>query len=182
MLTIKVDTAKRNEIYDWIDEMEKNGEAFDYLRFMFNNYRLIVEVRTGTGEDELLNVMCYDIKTGLRDCALKARVTNTVGYFWDGKEKTISAQATLTIDKEGNPITADSAFFTCKKAIVNEIVFQKSLNSGISQSDGLMCVRVAPEDTADIDQGRYYYDFQIGVGNDVFTIMIGMLSIEQDIS
>ena len=86
------------------------------------------------------------------------------------------------IDKEGNPITADSAFFTCKKAIVNEIVFQKSLNSGISQSDGLMCVRVAPEDTADIDQGRYYYDFQIGVGNDVFTIMIGMLSIEQDIS
>lgn len=85
-------------------------------------------------------------------------------------------------DQDGNPITVDNAFFTCKKAIANEQIFQKSISDGISQSDGIISVRVAPEDTREVDEGRYYYDFQIGVNADVYTIMIGMLSIEQDIS
>lgn len=85
-------------------------------------------------------------------------------------------------DQDGEPITVDSAYFTCKKAISNENVFQKALNNGIYQEDGMMSVRVAPEDTREVDEGRYYYDFQIGVNNDVYTILIGMLSIEQDIS
>ena len=86
------------------------------------------------------------------------------------------------IDQDGEPMTVDSAYFTVKKAIVNDIVFRKSLTDGITQTDNLLCVRVAPEDTQEIDEGRYYYDFSIGVDDDVYTPMIGMLSIEQDIS
>lgn len=85
-------------------------------------------------------------------------------------------------DKNNNPMTVDSAFITCKKIpTASEYVFQKSLGDGISQENGILSVRVAPEDTAETDAGQYYYDFQIGVGDDVYTIMIGTLSLEQDI-
>jgi hypothetical protein len=86
-------------------------------------------------------------------------------------------------DDEGNPVTVDSAFMTCKKRPSDtEKVFQKSLNNGIEQSDGLTLVRVAPEDTKEVDEGEYFYDLQIGVDDDVFTLMIGVLTLEQDIT
>ena len=86
-------------------------------------------------------------------------------------------------DKDGNAMTVDSAFFTCKKrAQDTERVFQKSLGWGITQHDGLMYVRVAPEDTIEADEGEYFYDFQIGIDDDIYTIMIGVLSLEQNIT
>lgn len=86
-------------------------------------------------------------------------------------------------DDEGEPITVDSAFMTCKKRPSDtEKVFQKSLNHGIEQSGGMMLVRVAPEDTQEVDEGEYFYDLQIGVADDVFTLMIGVLTLEQDIT
>jgi len=85
-------------------------------------------------------------------------------------------------DDAGEPMTVDSAFMTCKKMPTKtDIVFQKSLEDGISQEQGMMIVRVAPEDTKEADAGKYFYDFQIGVGDDIFTIMIGILSLEQDV-
>lgn len=87
------------------------------------------------------------------------------------------------IDENGDPMAVDSAYFTCqKKATGGEDVFRKSLGSGITQEDMLMTVRVAPEDTASIDEGQYFYDFNVGIGDDVFTIMIGTLTIEHDVS
>lgn len=86
-------------------------------------------------------------------------------------------------DENGDPMTVDSAFMTCKKRPNStDIVFQKSLESGIVQSEGLILVRVAPEDTSEVDAGQYFYDFQIGVGQDRYTIMIGILSLEQDVT
>lgn len=86
-------------------------------------------------------------------------------------------------DEAGNPITVDSAYMTCKKIPTGEdFVFQKSLNNGIIQSDGIMVVRVAPNDTKEVDAGEYFYDFQIGVEQDVYTIMIGTLSLEQNVT
>jgi hypothetical protein len=86
-------------------------------------------------------------------------------------------------DEDGNPITVDSAYFTCKKDIsLSEMTFQKSLGHGISQEDNIITVRVAPADTKEVDEGNYFYDFQIGVGNDIFTIMIGMLTLMQDVT
>lgn len=86
-------------------------------------------------------------------------------------------------DENHDPMTVDSAFMTCKKRpSSNDKVFQKSLENGISQSDGMIYVRVAPEDTQETDAGQYFYDFQIGIGQDRFTIMIGILSLEQDVT
>lgn len=86
-------------------------------------------------------------------------------------------------DDEGEPVTVDSAYMTCKKRPTStDKVFQKSLFNGIEQSEGMMLVRVAPEDTKEVDEGEYFYDLQIGVGEDVFTLMIGVLTLEQDIT
>lgn len=86
-------------------------------------------------------------------------------------------------DENHDPITVDTAFLTCKKRVTGtENVFQKSLSSGISQSDGIISVRIAPEDTKEIDAGQYFYDMCIGLGDDIFTILIGTLSIEQDVT
>lgn len=78
----------------------------------------------------------------------------------------------------------DTAFFSCKvNATDDEYTFQKSLGDGISAaSSGKYRVRVAPEDTEDIDVGAYYYDLEIGVNSDVFTLMKGRLRVEQDIT
>ncbi len=85
-------------------------------------------------------------------------------------------------DTDGDPVILDSASFTCKKSVTSDNTFKKSLNNGITQTDSIITVRVAPEDTKDVEAGNYYYDFEIGVGDDVFTIMSGMLTIEQDYS
>lgn len=88
-------------------------------------------------------------------------------------------------DKDGNAVTADSAYFTCRKNINSSPAFQKSLGNGITQADGMLTVRVAPADTSGLYIGSssmYLYDFQIGVGSDVYTLMKGILSIEQDVT
>ena len=85
-------------------------------------------------------------------------------------------------DDEGSLITVDSADMVCKKdANGNENVFHKSLGAGITQEQGIMTVRVAPEDTREVEAGRYFYAFQIGVDSDIYTLMAGVLSIEQNV-
>lgn len=85
-------------------------------------------------------------------------------------------------DEEGDGIELDTAFFTCKKSYSDdEYVFQKSLTSGISMIEaGQYAVRVAPADTKDLDAGKYFYDLEIGVNGDVFTVKKGVLEIEAD--
>lgn len=78
----------------------------------------------------------------------------------------------------------DSAFFTCKEIPTSsDYIFKKSLGEGITNNgDGTYSVRVAPEDTADVTAGDYYYDLQIGVNGDVYTLMLGLLTILQDVT
>lgn len=87
-------------------------------------------------------------------------------------------------NQDGAPIEFDTAFFTCKKnGSDTGNIFRKSLNNGITFNDkGAYIVRVAPEDTQNVEIGRYFYDMEVGVGDDVFTILKGILEIEQDIS
>ena len=86
----------------------------------------------------------------------------------------------IMMDKEENPITVDTAFFTVKKRLTGEQIFQKSIGDGISQSEGIMSVRVAPEDTREIDEGIYFYDFCVGIGEDIFTLSKGSFTVEWD--
>ena len=87
-------------------------------------------------------------------------------------------------DQDGEPIELDTAFFTCKKNPSSTTnIFRKSLGNGITfNNEGAYIVRVAPEDTQHTVIGRYFYDLEVGVGDDIFTILKGILEIEQDIS
>lgn len=80
--------------------------------------------------------------------------------------------------------TLDTAYFSCKANADDEnYVFQKSLTDGISLVEtGKYRVRVAPEDTSNIEVGSYYYDLEIGANSDIFTILKGVLKVEQDVT
>jgi len=87
------------------------------------------------------------------------------------------------MDLNGNPMTVDSADFTCKKLGTDESnIFRKSLGAGITQLEDYLVVRVAPEDTKEVEAGQYFYDLQLGVGQDIFTVMKGVMEIEQDVT
>lgn len=84
----------------------------------------------------------------------------------------------------GTPQDFERVRFTCKSNQTdNRYIFQKSLGNGITKSgSGEYVVRVAPSDTKNAKAGKYFYDLEISAGDDVFTIMCGILEIEQDIT
>jgi hypothetical protein len=95
----------------------------------------------------------------------------------------------FTIENLGQDI--ETAKFTCRDSLNDnsEVLFQKSLNNGISlvetdvQHDiKKYAVRVPPDNTQNLQTGTYYYDLEIGVNNDIFTVMKGRFIIEQDSS
>jgi hypothetical protein len=94
------------------------------------------------------------------------------------KGDTVAFNAEI-LDQNGDVVVVDSADFICKKKYEdNDSIFHKSLNAGIQQAEGLLTVRIAPQDTQEVDAGLYFYDFSIGVGQDRYTIMKGVFTIE----
>lgn len=92
---------------------------------------------------------------------------------------------TMSFGFEYDGTTRDltTALFTCKSNTNNAVVFQKTLGNGITKlATGKYVIRVAPNDTKNKTAGTYYYDFQVSIDNDVFTPLIGTLTIEQDYS
>ena len=61
-------------------------------------------------------------------------------------------------------------------------LFKKSLGNGITKTDDGYVVRVAPADTKNAEIGKYFYDLQIGVNNDIFTVLKGVLELTYDVS
>ena len=88
------------------------------------------------------------------------------------------------LEFEGLGQNLDSAFMTVKKnALDEDFIFQKSLGNGITKKeDYVYIVRVLPEDTAELDAGEYAFDVQITANGDVFTIMLGVLILSQDVT
>lgn len=78
----------------------------------------------------------------------------------------------------------DSAYLTCKSNRSDDVnIFQKALGAGISKyDDGKYIVRVAPEDTKSVEAGKYFYDLEIGLNSDKFTVLHGVLEICQDVT
>lgn len=83
----------------------------------------------------------------------------------------------------------DTAIFNVKEGLNNEdeILICKSLEDGISvvgENNDLSkinyVVRLAPEDTKDLQSGIYYYELKIGVNSDIFTIMKGEFILLQN--
>lgn len=91
---------------------------------------------------------------------------------------------TLNLEVTCNNITVASMFFSCKRTYKDtEYVFQKSLTDGITLKSGsTYSVRIAPEDTADLPAGKYVYDLQIGVGDDIYTPFGGRLTLKEDVT
>ena len=87
------------------------------------------------------------------------------------------------LEFEGLDQDLDTAYFTCRRNFTEAAVFQKSLGNGITKQEaGKYVVRVAPEDTKDLEAGKYYYDHEIGANGDVFTILKGVLELERDVT
>ena len=81
----------------------------------------------------------------------------------------------------------DTCYFTIKADYNGETLVQKDLTDGIevdatTSNSVSYKVRIAPEDTHDLDVGLYYYDLQIGMNNDIFTILRGSLKLVADIT
>ena len=76
-----------------------------------------------------------------------------------------------------------AAFFTCKQnADDKNPLFEKTLTNGISKiGDGKYLVRLSPGDTSLIE-GKYPYDLQIVIGDEVYTLIKGYLDIDFDVT
>ena len=102
------------------------------------------------------------------------------------KGDTLSFAVEIEFDEA--PQKLEKADFSCKMNLDDdEALFHKELGKGInfSKQDGTKMyyiVRVAPEDTENIEAGMYYYDLQIELNGDVFTILNGALKIESDVT
>lgn len=90
---------------------------------------------------------------------------------------------------EGLGQDLDGAYFTCRENLNDnsDILFQCSLGDGISRVEyddekdiRKYAIRVTPSKTENIQAGTYYYDEEIRVNGDVFTIMRGKFIIKQD--
>ena len=93
----------------------------------------------------------------------------------------------IEIEFDESPQQLSNAYFSCKNIPDGEILFQKSLSDGIEyvkQIDNKLYyrVRIAPQDTKKLETGRYYYDLEIRLNDDVFTILNGILNIEKEIT
>lgn len=86
-------------------------------------------------------------------------------------------------DETGAPVDITDAVFVARKTYnATASVFEKTLGNGITKVDeGIYSVRVAPEDTADNDAGRYYYQFKVMKNSDVYTIMRGIIELEPEV-
>lgn len=93
MFTIKVDSEKRKQVYDIIQEIEDSG--FMYNDFIFDKYRLEIQIQEN-------QYIIFDIKHKLKDCIMKARVTQIIISEVDGKEIKVECKGTLTMDNHGN--------------------------------------------------------------------------------
>lgn len=94
----------------------------------------------------------------------------------------------VEIEFDDKPQELEKAFLTCKKNLDDgDVVFQKTLKDGISfrkqeRNKMYYVVRIVPEDTKDIEVGHYFYDMQIEINGDVFTILTGALKVRYGIT
>ena len=97
----------------------------------------------------------------------------------------------VSVEIYGTSTPVDEMYFTCRKEYTDStVLFQKSLEDGITlvtQNAGdkpslVYSVRVAPEDTADLVGGDYVYDLEMVIGTDVYTLLIGTLTLNWDVT
>lgn len=87
-----------------------------------------------------------------------------------------------------NPQKLETAVLTVKKDYDDDTpVIRKELDKGITyektEHDKVYyIVRIAPEDTAGVEEGNYLYDLQIGLNEDIYTVLYGTLTVLNDVT
>lgn len=78
---------------------------------------------------------------------------------------------------------ADAMNFTVKKNIDDTaFVIRKTLNDGVTKIDDTHYrVRVTPAETENLEIGNYYYDIEMTVNADKYTLLKGRLKVDYDI-
>lgn len=78
----------------------------------------------------------------------------------------------------------ESLVFSVKKRLKDEYyIFQKTLSNGITYlGDGIYRFRIAPEDTQCLAASNYEYDIEIKISSDVYTLIIGKLTLIADVT
>ena len=94
----------------------------------------------------------------------------------------------VEIGFDGDPVDADEMLFTVKcNADDDGNIFQERLNHGIEKVAKVgnkldYRVRASPWDTRSLEAGLYQYDLEIRVNGDIFTILNGLLIVENEIT
>lgn len=104
------------------------------------------------------------------------------------KDITMTAGDTLAfgvevVDQDGTPMSVDGMTFIAKTDYgpTKAEIFCKTLEDGITEEGtGLYSVRVEPTDT-ESRAGRFPYALRVSVGDDVFTMMKGLLDIQMKV-
>lgn len=88
------------------------------------------------------------------------------------------------IEMSGVEQDLNTAYLSCKINQDDEnYVFQKTLGNGITKVEtGKYRAKIAPADTKDLNVGTYYYDLEIGMEGDIYTIAKGKLQITYDVT
>lgn len=90
----------------------------------------------------------------------------------------IEADEILDLERSDFEIT-----FSVKQAATDiAYIFQKHKSDVTEIAENTFVLRVAPEDTESLTPGYYYYDLQLNIKTDVFTIALGYLQIIRDIT
>ena len=90
----------------------------------------------------------------------------------------------FALEFEGLDQELTNVYFSCKEETSSKVyIFQKSLQNGVTKiNNSTYRVRVAPDDTKNIENGSYFYDLQISINGDVFTILKGKFIVEYEIT
>nr|DAL21159.1 MAG TPA_asm: hypothetical protein [Caudoviricetes sp.] len=95
-----------------------------------------------------------------------------------------SAYFELSIKDENNELTTvDKIFMTVKEDWDSDTIkFQKKIDKGIYFEDGIYKIFIDPEDTNELEFGRYVYDVEIIKGDIKTTIEAGILNINHEVT
>lgn len=101
------------------------------------------------------------------------------------KGDTLAFAVEIGFDEKPNDL--EEMLFTVKRNADDGNLFQKRLNSGVSKIAEVgnklyYRVRVSPWDTRTLEAGLYRYDLEIHVNGDIFTILNGLLIVENEIT
>ena len=81
----------------------------------------------------------------------------------------------------------DDIFFTVKENKDDlDYIIQKTLSNEeiqlVENFTDRFNVKLNPQDTKDLEPGKYFYDLEVRVGNDIYTILMGTINIKMDIT